>query len=240
MTFIRMSILSLTLALAVLQNASAQSVPSSPIQSDTFSSVVTFIGTTPQRVYERFGRPSESHVERFCCRIWSYAGDTLVHVYNVDGGGVVAFLYGKYAQGILVNGVVFDNLDAVQFWKLSDFFPQGTPRANLLAMCLSEDFYHQIPGDHGTKQLSEKALWSGPHGTSFYALYRTDGRMSSVYDPVSGRDIVKPVRDIDSLRLLRWGYFAGTAQITDLHFGSHHGQGTDYSMGQWSGPSCTK
>lgn len=109
----------------------AQSTTSSAtIVASQFSGLTSFIGATPQRVYETFGRPAESHVERFCCRIGSYSGDNLVHVYNAEGGGVIAFLYGKYTQGILVNGVVFDNLDAVQFWQLADFFPNGAPRSS--------------------------------------------------------------------------------------------------------------
>jgi hypothetical protein len=222
-----LSVLALSAALLVKSTpATAQGVAVIPLSS--LPAAFSTLGLTPERIFSRYGRPAHVEVRQFCCRIGEDGGPVLTQAYDVDGGGRFGFLYQRPLSPGSVNsdeatwpvaGFAYDNLHAVRYLTIRDFFPTHDPRRSRLWTCVIGDAYHVIPGDsyEGNTVMAPTVLaaWSTTSGGMVVARYHLD-RSVATYDPVTAQYGMKPPADLDSMRLLQIGYFPAPARIGDL------------------------
>ena len=200
------------------------------LTSGALARVPTLLMRTPQQVYGVLGRPVRVDRNSLCCSVGRYNSTAIVHAYDVDGGGVVAFMYqhDKIDLTYRAVGIVFDNLTTNVFHQLADFFPQGAP-AKPHQACLAKDFYHALDGERFqgvAATLAETTTGWTNSGAVFFTRFRTDGRVARSYDAVRGETVSRPLRNTSGLKLLQWGYCVAQGHIMDLHYGNN----TDFSL----------
>jgi len=200
------------------------------LTSESLARVSTLLMGTPQQVYGILGRPVRVYRNGLCCSVGRYDSGAIVQTYDVDGGGVVAFLYQheKIDPTYRAVGIVFDNLTSNVFRPLTNFFPNGVPAA-AQRFCLVKDFFHALDDEKlqgVAATLAETTTGRTSNGAVFFARFRTDGRVARTYDAVRGETVSRPLRNTVGMKLLQWGYFVAQGRVMDLHYGNN----TDFSL----------
>src|SRR5579872_855881 len=211
----------LVVLIAVLSSlrAIADKSPSDTIALDKVLNPQSFLGQTPATIYSVLGKPVYVDNGYLCCNIEDYKGDFLTQAYALENGGRIGFVY---AQPWHVVAVVFDNILSPQYYKLADFFPNGTPRKQRLITCVDDSFFHVLPEDQVGTTISIKevtAVWKAPFARTFYGWYRLDDKGLKKYDPVTATETLQAPAYVDGLRLVAWALTEQGVTLGDVHLG---------------------
>jgi hypothetical protein len=214
--------ISFVLVFDALSPVKAQDDAALPIPDARIATATGALGKSPEWVHSHFGRPAFVS-EETCCAFAGYQSmefprkSILVHAYDLESGGRLGFLYDRRigSASWTVVGVVFDALDSPDRKTLAQYFPNRVPRGDRQFTCYDSDYYHHL--DIAGSGLSTYALWTLPGGRAFYAKYLLEGKPPKRYDAISGKDVLVPIADLDSLPVVQWAVLQAPRNVTDLH-----------------------
>ncbi len=193
-----------------------------------------FFGLDSMGLFKSLGRPVMAATSGDCCNFDDYRGTYLYHVYELENGGRIGFLF---AQPWHIIGVVFDNLNSAHYYSLNAFFPSSDPRKERLTTCVEKSPMHVEPGESTDDydRISEVVgKWTSPQERQVVVRYRLDDQGFKAHDLFSSSQAIAAPSDLSRLKMVAWGYFASDVSIGDLHLA----RGAIYST-QVDDSACT-
>jgi hypothetical protein len=181
--------------------------------------VTQFFHMTPEQVFEKLGRPTVTQMETDCCKLGTYMGPLLTHIYDLDDGGRIAFIYEAPWN---IHGIIYDSFDSVQSHDLYDFFAGASPLYAKILECFGPD--HSYATEHEEAKGPVKAtaivfthLSGRESGSDFYMLHRLNAQLAKEYDHVPARQTVQVITSYSGMFLTQFGFFLESTIINDLH-----------------------